>query len=214
MTPPQAILSHLHKKPPPEPQSGVKTVLTSALFLWHCRFCFETDREMEILMPKAEWGVKRTCLGCGARFYDLKRDPIVCPKCDAEFDITVAQKPKRARPAAAAKVAAKAAAKAAVKKADDLIDDTNVDLDADADADADTDNAGDDAVLESDDDDGDVIVAKGAGDDDDSESIDEDVLLDAADDDAADNDKDGDEDGEGIGDAKAAKTGGGKPKDS
>ena len=140
-------------------------------------------------MPKAEWGVKRTCLGCGARFYDLKRDPIVCPKCEAEFDIAVAQKPKRTRPAAAAK--------AAVKKTDDLIDDADVDTDVDADA------GGADAVLETDDDDGDVIVAKGAGDDDDSESIEEDVLLDGTEDDADD------DDGEDPGDAK---TGGGKSK--
>ncbi|MHA1528174.1 MAG: TIGR02300 family protein [Alphaproteobacteria bacterium] len=123
-------------------------------------------------MPKAEWGVKRTCLGCGARFYDLKRDPIVCPKCDAELDIAVAQKPKRARPTAV---------KVDVKKTVDLIDD--------ADTDDDTDSASDDAVLETDNDDGDVIVAKGAGDDDDNESIEEDILLDATDDDA-DNDAD------------------------
>ncbi len=198
LTPPQAILSHLHKKPRPEPPGGVKTVLTWASVLWHCRPFFDADREMEILMPKTEWGVKRTCLGCGARFYDLMRDPIVCPKCDAELDITVAQKPRRAKPAAAAK----AAAKAAVKNTDDLIDDTDVDADVDANAD----RTSDDTVLESDDDDGDVIVAKGAGDDDDSESIDEDVLLDATD----DNDADDAGEDENLGDAK---TGGGKSKD-
>ena len=27
-------------------------------------------------MAKAEWGLKRTCLSCGARFYDLQREPI------------------------------------------------------------------------------------------------------------------------------------------
>ena len=199
-TPPQAILSHLHKKPQPEPPGGVKTVLTWASVLWHCRPFFDADREMEILMPKTEWGVKRTCLGCGARFYDLMRDPIVCPKCDAELDITVAQKPRRAKPAAAAK----AAAKAVVKNTDDLIDD------ADVDADADSDRTSDDTVLEADDDDGDVIVAKGAGDDDDSESIDEDVLLDATDADDADDDADDAGEDENLGDAK---TGGGKSKD-
>ncbi len=37
-------------------------------------------------MAKPEWGMKRTCFGCGARFYDLHRSPIVCPVCDAVYD--------------------------------------------------------------------------------------------------------------------------------
>ncbi len=36
-------------------------------------------------MAKPEWGTKRQCLSCGARFYDLGRDPIACPKCETEF---------------------------------------------------------------------------------------------------------------------------------
>lgn len=32
-------------------------------------------------MAKPEWGTKRTCYSCGARFYDLRREPIVCPIC-------------------------------------------------------------------------------------------------------------------------------------
>jgi len=36
-------------------------------------------------VPKADWGTKRLCQSCGARFYDLKRDPIVCPKCAAVY---------------------------------------------------------------------------------------------------------------------------------
>jgi hypothetical protein len=38
-------------------------------------------------MPKAEWGVKRTCPSCEARFYDLQHQPIVCPQCGATFAI-------------------------------------------------------------------------------------------------------------------------------
>ncbi len=138
--------------------------------MWHCRICFEAEREMENLMAKAEWGVKRTCLSCGVRFYDLKRTPIVCPKCGEELDIAVLQKPKRIRPAAR-----KPAAKVVVKKTEDLADAAD---DAD---DVEVDAASDDAVLETDDDDSDVIVAKGGKDDDDSESIEENVLLDDAD---------------------------------
>ena len=34
-------------------------------------------------MSKPEWGVKRICTGCGARYYDLRRNPPTCPKCGA-----------------------------------------------------------------------------------------------------------------------------------
>jgi uncharacterized protein (TIGR02300 family) len=34
---------------------------------------------------KAELGTKRTCPSCAARFYDLLKSPIVCPKCGANF---------------------------------------------------------------------------------------------------------------------------------
>ncbi len=37
-------------------------------------------------MAKLEWGLKRTCQGCSARFYDLQRDPIVCPVCGTVYD--------------------------------------------------------------------------------------------------------------------------------
>ena len=36
-------------------------------------------------MVKAELGTKRTCPSCAARFYDLLKTPIVCPKCGASF---------------------------------------------------------------------------------------------------------------------------------
>ena len=36
-------------------------------------------------MVKAELGTKRTCPSCAARFYDLLKNPIVCPKCGATF---------------------------------------------------------------------------------------------------------------------------------
>jgi uncharacterized protein (TIGR02300 family) len=32
-------------------------------------------------VAKPEWGTKRTCGKCGARFYDLNRDRAVCPQC-------------------------------------------------------------------------------------------------------------------------------------
>ena len=38
-------------------------------------------------MAKPELGTKRLCAGCGAKFYDLNKDPIVCPKCSTVFVI-------------------------------------------------------------------------------------------------------------------------------
>ncbi|MGE0726183.1 MAG: TIGR02300 family protein, partial [Alphaproteobacteria bacterium] len=35
---------------------------------------------------KASWGTKRTCQSCAARFYDLNKGPIKCPKCGREHD--------------------------------------------------------------------------------------------------------------------------------
>ena len=37
-------------------------------------------------MAIKERGVKRTCQACGGIFYDLLNDPIICPKCGAEYD--------------------------------------------------------------------------------------------------------------------------------
>lgn len=36
-------------------------------------------------MAKPEWGTKRFCQNCGARFYDMGRDPVTCPKCGTPF---------------------------------------------------------------------------------------------------------------------------------
>ena len=67
---------------------------------------------METDLAKPEWGLKRSCLSCGARFYDMQRDPIICPSCEAEFDPLALVRPRRAR-AAASQAKAKAEEKAA-----------------------------------------------------------------------------------------------------
>ena len=36
-------------------------------------------------MAKTELGAKRQCQNCGAKFFDLNKDPIVCPKCGTVF---------------------------------------------------------------------------------------------------------------------------------
>ena len=48
-------------------------------------------------VAKPELGTKRLCASCGAKFYDLNKDPIHCPKCGAVYEVVVAT--RAARPA-------------------------------------------------------------------------------------------------------------------
>jgi uncharacterized protein (TIGR02300 family) len=50
-------------------------------------------------VAKPEWGAKRLCTSCGARFYDLGRQPIECPKCHAVLDPDQVSRLKRSRSA-------------------------------------------------------------------------------------------------------------------
>jgi len=64
------------------------------------------------MSTKAERGTKRTCQNpeCGSRFYDLNRDPVVCPICQAAYQLA-------ASPAVLAAVAQAAADRAQARKA-------------------------------------------------------------------------------------------------
>jgi uncharacterized protein (TIGR02300 family) len=55
-------------------------------------------------VAKPELGTKRLCGNCGAKFYDLNKDPIVCPKCATVMALAAVA--ARARPEAAAPRAA------------------------------------------------------------------------------------------------------------
>jgi uncharacterized protein (TIGR02300 family) len=48
-------------------------------------------------VAKPELGTKRLCGNCGAKFYDLAKDPIVCPKCNTVLQLAAST---RARPEA------------------------------------------------------------------------------------------------------------------
>ena len=80
-------------------------------------------------MAKPELGTKRLCANCGAKFYDLNKDPIVCPKCETVFQVVA---PTAGRGAAAA--AAAAAARASAKE--DVAENADVELVSLEDADA------------------------------------------------------------------------------
>ena len=119
-------------------------------------------------MAKPELGEKRVCGNCGAKFYDLNRDPIVCPKCDTVFEVVVEKSAPEPKKAAAPVVddAPKEDDKPEVGgpeiisledadedegetvDGDDIPDDVGVDIDDD-----DDDGADDDTFLATDDDD-------------------------------------------------------------
>ncbi len=46
-------------------------------------------------MAKPELGTKRVCVACGTHFYDLNKQPAVCPKCQTEQP---AEQPRVRRP--------------------------------------------------------------------------------------------------------------------
>ena len=49
-------------------------------------------------MPSPDLGTKRQCPSCAARFYDLNKKPITCPKCAFSFEPEALLKPRRSRP--------------------------------------------------------------------------------------------------------------------
>ena len=52
-------------------------------------------------MAKPELGTKRLCGNCGAKFYDLSKDPIVCPKCQTVMALAAVAARSRPEPVAA-----------------------------------------------------------------------------------------------------------------
>ncbi len=49
------------------------------------------------ILVKADLGIKRVCPSCGARFYDLQKRPIECPKCAFSFEPESLYKQRRPR---------------------------------------------------------------------------------------------------------------------
>jgi uncharacterized protein (TIGR02300 family) len=52
-------------------------------------------------VAKPELGTKRLCGNCGAKFYDLNKDPIVCPKCQTVMALAAIAARSRPEPVAA-----------------------------------------------------------------------------------------------------------------
>ena len=99
-------------------------------------------------MAKPELGTKRLCANCSAKFYDLSKTPITCPKCHTVMEIAAVTTRPRPEPA-------RAAAAAPVKEAEAVVPETPdaefVSLE-DADAEAQGKKvAGDEAIADDDD---------------------------------------------------------------
>jgi uncharacterized protein (TIGR02300 family) len=70
-------------------------------------------------MAKPELGLKRACVSCGTKFYDLMRAPAVCPKCGTEQP---AEQPKLKRAAAPPDDRVKKRAVVAEADQDDIVE--------------------------------------------------------------------------------------------
>lgn len=121
-------------------------------------------------MAKPEWGSKHTCPSCGAKFYDLKKTPIVCPSCEQEVIVQPILKPRRQAPVESkAPAPVKEAAKKVDEKKDDedeLLGDDDDDLVLDDDDDGDDDDSLIEDTSDLEDDSDVAVVAEKDGDDD------------------------------------------------
>jgi uncharacterized protein (TIGR02300 family) len=74
---------------------------------WQTTRPSETDTHAgSIILVKADLGIKRVCPSCAARFYDLQKRPIECPKCQYSFEPESLYKQRRPRQPEAVKVQA------------------------------------------------------------------------------------------------------------
>jgi uncharacterized protein (TIGR02300 family) len=122
-------------------------------------------------VAKPELGTKRLCASCGAKFYDLGKDPIVCPKCETVFHPVVSTR-SRPDPRAAAAAAPLAPEVAETPEAAEVelvsLEEADAeseggkkapaaDVDAEDDVEVADDGAEDDTFLETDEDEGDDV---------------------------------------------------------
>ena len=48
-------------------------------------------------MSEPEWGIKRVCPSCSIKYYDFNKNPIICPRCEFEFDPDLLLKSRKGR---------------------------------------------------------------------------------------------------------------------
>jgi len=121
--------------------------------LWQTARSFSDKPEAHTMATtKQARGTKRTCQSdeCGARFYDLNRDPIVCPICGTIYVIASGPVGVLFKDEEKAQRKVK---KEAVNKDDEAADETDEEIDDIEDTDT-VDEDGDDTFLEDEEEDG------------------------------------------------------------
>ena len=73
-------------------------------------------------MARPDLGSKRVCPSCSIRFYDLGKDPAVCPECETGYPQASFRKPRRIKPPAPRAALKKPAPKDEVENDIDLED--------------------------------------------------------------------------------------------
>ncbi len=109
-------------------------------------------------MAKPDLGTKRLCPSCATRFYDLKKNPVVCPSCETAVPTEPVLKPKRAAAKEAAPVKAAEPAVVPDESEDELAEAKDIDVEVEDDEDDD-----EESLIENMDEDEDVSIA-GIGD--------------------------------------------------
>lgn len=89
--PPGRAFIHLTARPEPTNPGARRSIIRRAF----PRCFFRKDLRT---VAKPELGAKRQCQSCATKFYDLNRDPIICPKCGAIFQLALTRAPARVEP--------------------------------------------------------------------------------------------------------------------
>lgn len=130
-------------------------------------------------MSKEKLGVKRKCSACDAKFYDLSKTPIICPKCGHRFDsaLMAAKKPVKE----VAPVASIEGVKGVKDDEEDEIEDQAVEISLDDLVEGEENGAGDDGDDSKADENGDTALENFDGvnfpDDDDADDDDDDDVA-------------------------------------
>jgi uncharacterized protein (TIGR02300 family) len=120
-------------------------------------------------VAKPELGTKRLCASCGAKFYDLNKDPIHCPKCGTVYEVAPVVT-RGGRPDAAAAAAARPAPEEVVAAEPPEVETVSLE---EADAEASGGTAKKPATADADVGDDDVEIDESLDDDDDNTFIEE-----------------------------------------
>ena len=96
-------------------------------------------------MASADRGTKRQCLHCGTKYYDLNRDPVLCPACEKPYEPPAEVKPRKSPAETSEAAATKEASSeevvadpAAAKAGAEVVSFEDAEKDDDDDADEDT----------------------------------------------------------------------------